>query len=75
MKCAQCKNNVIQKANDGGLKFRIDGPMTMTVDGILKARCHWCGTEVELPFILTRGFFEERFVIMAGSGPGSGSGP
>jgi hypothetical protein len=69
MKCS-CKENIIQKSDDGTLRFRIDGPMTMTPDGILKAKCHWCSKVVELPLELKKGAIETRFFIKADASSG-----
>lgn len=65
MKCPNpsCKQAVIQKSGDGGLKIRLDGPMTVSPEGAVQARCHWCRKEVQLPLELQKSYTEERYVV------------
>ena len=67
MKCSNCKNSIIQKTEDKGLKFRVDGPMTADAKGNVLAKCYWCKAAVTLPLELSKGYVEERYVIKTGA--------
>lgn len=64
MKCPNCKNAVVQKSEDS-YRIRLDGPMEVSSDGNVSAKCHWCKKKVDLPLELKKSFIEERFFIKA----------
>ena len=63
MKCPNCKNKVLQKAN-GKIFLRIKGKIEL-YDDMCKAKCYWCGADVDfyLPLGDTSNLGNERFVI------------
>ncbi len=65
MKCPNCQNNVIQKADGGGLRFRIiEKSLRRAADGSIRALCFWCKSEVVLPLKIADEP-QERFIIPA----------
>lgn len=63
MKCSQCKQNVIQKSQSGGLRLRLKGAIEVPPDGPLTAQCYWCGTKVELPIELQKSHVSLKHVL------------
>ena len=51
MRCPHCKDRLLQKS-DGETRLRIRGAIRIDANGIVKAQCHWCREEVELPLML-----------------------
>lgn len=65
MRCPQCNNKVLQKSDDGSVRLRVKGQLTFTADGLCKAQCFWCSTEVAVEAQLTKSLEPkaQRFVI------------
>ena len=65
MRCPQCQNKVLQKSENGDTRLRSKGPITFTADGLCKAQCYWCSTEVSIPVTLEKSLEPraERFVL------------
>lgn len=52
MRCPHCRDRLIQKSSDGELRMRVRGAIRVDSDGLVKAQCHWCQAEVELPLMV-----------------------
>lgn len=63
MKCT-CGGSLVQKSIDG-YRIRSDGPITVSGDGLVKAKCFWCKKEVTLPLELKKAALvpQERFIL------------
>ena len=63
--CTACRNRLVQKTADG-VRFRIDGPVSVDEHGVCHARCYWCKADVELPLELSKSFAlePERVVVL-----------
>jgi DNA-directed RNA polymerase subunit RPC12/RpoP len=49
-RCSTCGNKIIQHEGDQ-VRFRIRGVLSF-VNGRAMSKCHWCGSDVELPLEL-----------------------
>ncbi len=66
MRCPQCANKVLQKSEGGDVKLRAKGALTFTSDGLLKAQCYWCNTDITIKATLAKSLEHpaERFVLV-----------
>ncbi len=66
MRCPQCANKVLQKSDDGSMRMRAKGAIVFTPDGLCKAQCFWCSTEITVQATLTKSLEPrvERFVLV-----------
>lgn len=63
MRCPKCDNKLIQKSGSS-TRLRLKGAIEFTDDGLCKARCHWCNSEVTMPLELKKAATdEENFTI------------
>lgn len=51
MRCPQCGNHVVQRSGEQ-VRLRVNGPLTIDLQGVCRGRCYWCKTEVQLPLQL-----------------------
>lgn len=64
IKC-ECKNSILQKAEDGSVKLRLTGPIVFSPEGVATSNCYWCKKTVSVPIELKKASTPqvERFII------------
>ena len=53
VRCASCKNRLVQKAADG-VHVRAGGALVFLPDGSCMTKCHFCKADVLLPVTLEK---------------------
>lgn len=63
MKCPSCGNHVLQKSGKR-TRLRTKGQIVFE-QGLCKAQCYWCGSEIEIPLEIRDGtpIVQEQFVL------------
>lgn len=58
MRCPHCKNKVLQKSGTQ-TRVRVQGQITIDDQGVCRAQCYWCKSEIEIPLRLAANTFVE----------------
>lgn len=63
MRCPHCKNHLLQKSGSR-VRVRTQGPIEFD-DDRCRAKCYWCGSEVDLPLQIQTGapIAQEQFLL------------
>lgn len=63
MRCPNCQNHILQKSGRK-TRLRIKGQVVFE-NGLCKAQCYWCKTEIEIPLEIREGtpVVEEQFIL------------